>query len=245
MRKILIVGATSAIAEATARRLAANGDRLYLVARNADRLHAVAMDLEVRGADRVATSVMDALEYDRHAAMIEQAAEALDGLDTVLIAHGTLPDQGSCVGSFECTRQALEVNLLSALSLLTPIANRFEREGRGTIVVISSVAGDRGRQSNYVYGTAKGALTIFLQGLRHRLHKAGVRVVTIKPGFVDTPMTAGFRKGLLWASPDAVARGIVRSLDSRGGEIYLPWFWRYIMWIIKAIPGPIFNRLPL
>ena len=137
------------------------------------------------------------------------------------------------------------MNLLSALSLLTHIANRFEREGRGTIVVISSVAGDRGRQSNYVYGTAKGALTIFLQGLRHRLHKAGVRVVTIKPGFVDTPMTAGFRKGLLWASPDAVARGIVRALDGRGGEIYLPWFWRYIMWIIKAIPGPIFNRLPL
>ena len=104
MRKILIVGATSAIAEATARRLAANGDRLYLVARNADRLHAVAMDLEVRGADRVATSVMDALEYERHAAMVEQAAAALDGLDTVLIAHGTLPDQGSCAGSFECTR---------------------------------------------------------------------------------------------------------------------------------------------
>jgi decaprenylphospho-beta-D-erythro-pentofuranosid-2-ulose 2-reductase len=245
MRKVLIVGATSAIAEATARRLAMSGDRLFLVARNADRLHAVASNLAVRGADRVVSAVMDALEYQRHPAIIEQAAEALGGLDTVLIAHGTLPDQVACEGFFEHTREAFEVNLLSVLSLLTHTANRFERHGQGTIAVISSVAGDRGRQSNYVYGTAKGALTIFLQGLRHRLHKAGVRVVTIKPGFVDSPMTADFSKGLLWASPDVVARGLVRALDRGPAEIYLPWFWRWIMLIVRAIPGPIFYRLPL
>jgi decaprenylphospho-beta-D-erythro-pentofuranosid-2-ulose 2-reductase len=245
MRKVLIVGATSAIAEATARRLAARKDRLFLVARNADRLNAVAADLKLRGADCVGAAVMNVLEYQRHSALLEQAAEALDGLDTVLIAHGTLPDQPLCEASFVPTREALEVNLMSVLSLLTHAANRFERQSQGTIAVISSVAGDRGRRSNYVYGTAKGALTIFLQGLRHRLHKAGVRVVTVKPGFVDTPMTADFPKGLLWVSPEVVARGLVGALDGGPTEIYLPRFWRWIMLIIRAIPGPIFYRLPL
>ena len=245
MRKVLILGATSAIAEAIARRLAANGDRLFLVARKADRVRAVATDLQVRGADRVGSAVMEALEYQHHSDILEQAAEALDGLDTVLITYGTLPDQRACEASFADTREVLEVNLLSVVSVLTLAANRFERQGQGTIAVISSVAGDRGRRSNYVYGAAKGALTVFLQGLRHRLHTAGVRVVTVKPGFVDTPMTADFRKGLLWASPDVVARGVVWALDRGPAELYLPWFWRWIMLIIRAIPGPIFNRLPL
>lgn len=245
MRKILIIGATSAIAQATARRFAAAGDRLFLVARDAERLQAVADDLTARGAERVASAEMDALDESLHGPIIEQAATALDGLDTVLIAHGTLPDQSACAASFEQTRAALETNLLSVISLLTILANRFESQGRGCIVVISSVAGDRGRQSNYVYGTAKGALTIFLQGLRNRLYRSGVRVITIKPGFVDTPMTASFKKGLLWASPDTIAHGIVNSIDSSAGVVYLPWFWRYIMLIIKAIPEVIFRRLSL
>ncbi|TCT20210.1 SDR family oxidoreductase [Thiobaca trueperi] len=245
MRKILIIGATSAIARATARRFAAAGDRLFLVARQAERLQAVADDASVRGAECVATAVMEALDDSRHAQIIEQAAEALDGLDTVLFAYGTLPDQSACEASFEQTRAAIEINLLSVISLLTILANRFESQGRGCIVVISSVAGDRGRQSNYVYGTAKGALTLFLQGLRNRLHRSGVRVITVKPGFVDTPMTASFKKGLLWVSPDTIARGILNAIDSGATVVYLPWFWRYIMLIIKAIPESLFRRLSL
>lgn len=139
----------------------------------------------------------------------------------------------------------LQTNFTTVVSLLTLLANLFERQGRGSIAVISSVAGDRGRQSNYVYGAAKGALTIYLQGLRNRLAKANVHVLTIKPGFVDTPMTRDFKKGLLWVGPDVIARGIVKAIDKRKDVAYLPFFWRYIMFIIKIIPERIFKRLSL
>jgi short-subunit dehydrogenase len=125
------------------------------------------------------------------------------------------------------------------------LANYFEQQGQGTIAVISSAAGDRGRQSNYVYGAAKGAVAIFLQGLRSRLHKSGVDVMTIKPGLVDTPMTADFKKGLLWATPERIGRGIVKKLDSPPAETYTPWFWWPIMSIIKSVPEALFKRLPL
>src|SRR5262249_10828576 len=152
----------------------------------------IADDLRVRGAAQVETVVLDANEFNRHDFVISRATEAMGGLDTVLIAHGTLPDQKACQLSVDETLQALTTNALSAIALLTLIANRFEQQGLGTIAVISSVAGDRGRQRNYVYGTAKGAVSSFTQGLRNRLARSGVHVVTIKPGFVDTPMTAGF-----------------------------------------------------
>ena len=209
MRKVLIVGATSAIAEAAARLFAARGDLLYLVGRRAEALEAIAADLRVRGAGRVQTEAMDANAIERHAALLDNADAALGGLDTVLIAHGTLSDQAACQQSVALTFQELHTNALSVIALLTLIANRFEAQRSGTIAVISSVAGDRGRQSNYVYGTAKAAVSTFLSGLRQRLHKSGVRVVTIKPGFVDTPMTREFPKGLLWATPERVARDIV------------------------------------
>jgi decaprenylphospho-beta-D-erythro-pentofuranosid-2-ulose 2-reductase len=153
-----------------------------------------------------------------------------------LIAHGTLPDQGACQASFDTARREFEVNALSVLSLLTLAANRFEQQRSGTIAVISSVAGERGRQSNYLYGAAKGAVSLFLQGLRNRLSKSGVQVVTILPGFVDTPMTADFPKGPLWAQPDAVARDIVRAIEGGRDVLYTPWFWRWIMLIIRTIP---------
>lgn len=245
MRHILIIGATSAIAEATARRFAQDGDRLYLVARNPDRLVAVASDLKTRGATQVEIMVMDANDMDRHAELVAQAEAALGGLDTVLIAHGTLPNQKACEASFETTLQEIQSNCLSVISLLTHAANRFEAQKHGTIAVISSVAGDRGRQSNYVYGTAKAAVSTFLQGLRGRLFRSGVHVITIKPGFVDTPMTAGFRKGLLWASSEKVGDGIYRSIQRKRDVVYLPWFWRWIMVIIRMIPGSIFKRTKL
>src|SRR5262249_30818286 len=159
---------TSAIAEATARLFAAGGARLYLVARNADKLAAVAQDLRVRGAAAVDIEVMDANDLQVHEAMLERAATALGRLDIALIAHGTLPDQGRCEAGVRDTIESLNTNFVSVVSLLAHAANRLATQGMGTIVVISSVAGDRGRQSNYVYGTAKGAVSIFLQGLRNR-----------------------------------------------------------------------------
>lgn len=245
MRHILIVGATSAIAEATARRFAQDGDRLYLVARNPERLAAVAGDLKTRGATQVETMVLDANDTTKHADLITQAETTMGGLDTILIAHGTLSDQKACESSFDETLKELQTNCLSVISLLTHVANRFEAQKHGIIVVISSVAGDRGRQSNYVYGTAKGAVSIFLQGLRNRLSRSGVTVITIKPGFVDTPMTASFRKGKLWASPEKISEGIYRAIKRKSDVVYLPWFWKWVMLAIRMIPELTFKKLKL
>ena len=242
---MLIIGATSAIAEATARLFAVEGDRLCLAGRNAVRLEAIAADLRVRGAAQVETVALDANDFSEHEPVLSRAAQAMDGLDTVLIAHGTLPDQQACQASVEATLEALGTNALSVIALLTLIANRFERQRSGTIAVISSVAGDRGRQSNYVYGTAKSAVSTFAQGLRNRLAKAGVKVVTIKPGFVDTPMTARFKKGALWATPGAVAKRIHRAMAKGEEVVYTPWFWRWIMAIVRAVPEFIFKKLRL
>lgn len=148
-------------------------------------------------------------------------------------------------GSVELTLQEINTNAASVVALLTRVANRLAQRRAGTIAVISSVAGDRGRGSNYVYGSAKALVTAFLSGLRQRLAKVGVGVVTIKPGFVDTPMTAAFTKGPLWARPERVAQGIVKAIDRQGGTVYLPGFWWPIMSIIRAIPERLFLRLSL
>jgi decaprenylphospho-beta-D-erythro-pentofuranosid-2-ulose 2-reductase len=245
MRKTLIIGATSAIAEATARILAARGDALYLVARNAARLTAIAADLSIRGSPRVGTEALDLNDFAAHEAMLARAETFLAGYDTVLIAHGTLSDQRACEKSVDLTLREMNTNALSVVALLTRIANTLAERRNGTIAVISSVAGDRGRASNYVYGSAKAMVTAFLSGLRQRLAKCGVAVVTIKPGFVDTPMTAAFPKGPLWASPERVAQGIVKAVDRHSNTVYLPGFWWPIMLIIRALPERLFLRLSL
>ena len=241
--RVFVAGATSAIAQATARLLAARGASFYLVARDAAKLAAVEADLRARGAARVVSAVADLDDFARHPALLDEASSALGGLDIVFVAHGVLPDQRECEQSFARTLAALNTNFLGAVSLAGEAANRL---GRGaSLVVIGSVAGDRGRASNYVYGAAKGGLAVFLEGLRHRLHAAGVNVVTVKPGFVDTPMTRAFAKGPLWASPDTIARGIVRAIDRRRGDVYLPGFWRGIMAVVRALPDRIFLRSKL
>lgn len=245
MRKILIVGASSAIAEATARIFAERADSLYLVARKQDLLSSIAADLQVRGAGKVGMEVMDANDVAAHEPMLGRATEALGGLDTVLIAYGTLSDQKACEESVDLTLRELTNNGVSTVAMLTAIAAMFERQKAGTIAVISSVAGDRGRQSNYVYGSAKALVSTFLSGLRQRLSKSGVAVVTIKPGFVDTPMTAAIPKGPLWAKPQRVAAGIVKAIDRSSAVVYLPGFWWAIMLIIRSIPERIFQRLKL
>ena len=246
MKKVLIIGATSAIAEAAARLFAARGDALFLVARNAEHLRLIAEDLSVRGAMRAATATLDVTDFAAHETLLDAAERELGSIDIVLVAHGTLSDQDECQRSVAAMRREFDINGVSAMALLTVLANRMEARGSGTLAVISSVAGERGRQSNYVYGAAKAALSTFLGGLRQRLAKANVNVLTIKPGFVDTPMTAAITpKGALWAQPDRVAAGIVKAIDSGRSVVYLPWFWRWIMLVIRLIPEPVFKRIKL
>lgn len=243
--RVLIVGATSAIAEATARLLAERDNVLYLVARDKDRLAAIAADLEVRGASKVNWGILDVNDFGAHASMLEQADRLLGGIDLMLIAHGSLSNQSVCETSVELTIDELTTNALSVVALTTRIAAIFASKRNGTLVVISSVAGDRGRQSNYVYGSAKALVTTFMSGLRQRLHKCGVTVITVKPGFVDSPMTSAFPKGILWVKPDRVARGIVNAIDRKKDIVYLPLFWRPIMFVVRSVPERIFKKLVL
>lgn len=246
MKRILILGATSAIAIATARLWAARGDHLFLVARDAAKLGATANDLEVLGAAGVIYETADLADDAGHAALLEKALGAFEGeLDIALIAYGTLSDQAASEADAATTLRELNTNFLSVASLLTELANRLERQRHGTLAVISSVAGDRGRPSNYVYGSAKGGLSLFLEGLRGRLFRSGVKVLTIKPGFVDTPMTADIKKNPLFASPEQVATDIVRAIDRGRDTLYTPFFWAFIMAIIRLIPGALFKRLKL
>lgn len=245
MKKILIIGASSAIAEAAARIWAHRGDQLFLVARNAERLNTLATDLRIRGAAQAIGFAMDANDLEGHAGMLDAAYAGLGGLDTVLIAHGTLSNQKACEASVELMVSEVTTNAVSAMALLTLIANRFEAQRSGRIGIISSVAGDRGRASNYVYGSAKAMVTAFTSGLRQRLHRSNVSVTTIKPGFVDTPMTAALKKGALWAKPDTVAAQIVKAMDDGKSEVYVPGFWRWIMMIIVLIPNQIFKKIQL
>jgi short-subunit dehydrogenase len=243
--KILVVGATSKIAEATARLWASRGDSLYLAARRETLLAACADDLRVRGAGSVAFERFDILEPAGHDALLERARDSLGGLDCVLIAHGTLPDQAACERDPALAVREIETNATGTAALLLRIAALFDSQGHGKIAVITSVAGVRGRASNYVYGAAKAMVSAFLSGLRQRLHARGVAVIDIRPGFVDTPMTAAFPKGPLWARPEGVARDIVRAIDRSAPVVYTPGFWRFIMLVIRHIPEFVFVRIRL
>ena len=243
--RILIVGATSAIAHAVARRYAARAARLYLLARRSDLLADNADDLRVRGASNVRVGTFEAVDFESHRAVVDAAFAAYEGFDKVLVAHGVLPDQRQCEASVESALASFDVNARSVVSLLTLLAERMQRQGNGAIGVISSVAGERGRASNYVYGAAKAAVTAFAAGLRHRLHASSVRVVTILPGIVDTPMTAGLKRGALWAKPETVAADIEAALDKRSGTIYTPTIWRLVMAVIRSLPETVFVRTKL
>jgi short-subunit dehydrogenase len=244
--RVVILGATSAIAQAVGRRYAEQGAVFFLVARDAARLNAVAADFTARGATAVSVLARDLADCRLHEDVVALSRQALGGLDCVLLAYGVLPDQKACEQDAAAVVASLQTNYVSAVSLLTSLANVMEAQGHGTIGVIGSVAGDRGRQSNYVYGSAKGGLAVFVQGLRHRLIGKGVRVVLIKPGFVTTPMTAQLAKdGPLWASPQRVADDILRALGKGTATLYTPWFWRIIMAIVKLVPDALFSRMRL
>ena len=245
MKSILIIGATSTIAAACARRWAMDDVSFFLVARNSEKLKQVSDDLKARGAT-VHDYELDLNEIDKHVEMLGKCFDTLGQVDVVLVAHGTLPDQEQCEQSVSTAVQEFRTNGLNVIALLTEIANRMESQAGGSIAVISSVAGDRGRKSNYLYGSAKGALSIFCSGLRARLVSAGVNVLTIKPGFVDTPMTRDLAlPAKLVVSPEKVASDIVGAIEKKRTTLYTPWFWRLIMMIIIHLPTSIFKRLNL
>ncbi len=243
MKKILIFGATSVIAEECARIWSKRGDQIFLVGRNEDRLNCISKDLKIRGALKTFTFIADLNEIAIHSTILETAVISMDGIDIVLVAHGTLSNQIECQNNVQQTILEIQTNGLSAISLLTVTANYFEKIRQGTIAIISSVAGDRGRASNYVYGSAKAMVSAFASGLRQRFFYSKVAVVTIKPGFVDTPMTAAFKKGFLWADPAVVAIAIVNAIDKRKSEVYIPFYWKYIMIFIKLLPNFLFLRI--
>jgi decaprenylphospho-beta-D-erythro-pentofuranosid-2-ulose 2-reductase len=245
-QNILIIGATSGIAEAVARRYANQGARLFLVARNNNKLGAISTDLAARGAKDIQTFVMDANDSVLISRMVDVAWQAFGHIDVALVAHGTLPDQQRSETDIPYAIAEFRTNADSVIACLGGLAGRFALQGNGVIAVIGSVAGDRGRASNYLYGAAKAAIDTYASGLRVRLFKSGVHVLTIKPGFVATSMTANLNlPARLTATPERVARDIQNAISKRRDVLYTPWFWRWIMLIIRWIPALIFNRMKL
>jgi decaprenylphospho-beta-D-erythro-pentofuranosid-2-ulose 2-reductase len=245
MLRVIVLGATSGIAEATCRIWAARGASLFLIARNEERLSAVAADLKTRGAASVETLVADLDEIALHPALLEHATAALGGLDVAYLAHGVLGEQAAAEREFVAAAAMLHTNFISAASLLTWLANYCERQHAGVLAVLSSVAGDRGRKSNYVYGASKAGLSAFLAGLRNRLDRQGVTVLTIKPGPVKTAMTSGMAGSERFADVHQVAASIVKAIDARKDVLYVPYRWGPILFAIRHIPEGIFKQLNL
>ncbi len=244
-RKILVLGATSGIAEATCRIWAEQGARLFLVARNAQKLAAVAADLKTRGASYVDTAVADLDNTDQHPALLAHAVNSLTGMDIAYLTYGILGDQARAEQDFNTSAQIIYTNFMAPVSLLTWLANFCVQRRAGTLAVISSVAGDRGRKSNYLYGSSKAGLSAFLGGLRNRVDREGVTVLTIKPGPVKTAMTAGMKGSEKFADVDKVAQGIVKAIDKGRDVLYVPFQWQPIMFIIRHIPERVFKKLNL
>jgi short-subunit dehydrogenase len=243
---VLILGATSTIARAVAVEFASHRYDLILAGRDQEELRALASDLHLRCGIKTTTQSFDVLDFEGQESLLKSclldAGEALQG---VVLCVGYLGDQERANTEPREARRILDVNFTGCVLALNVVASHFERRRQGFICVLSSVAGDRGRRSNYLYGAAKGGLSVYLQGLRNRLCASNVHVITIKPGFVDTRMTFGRPNLFLVASPQTVARGIYRAVARGKDVVYLPWFWRFIMLTVRSIPEPIFKRLPM
>lgn len=243
---VVILGATSAIARAAAIDLGRRGYDLILASRDTEENQALASDVGVRTGADVAAFPFEAADVSTHPAFFTQCRDHFDGrLAGVILCFGYLDDQKTAQQDFEIARRTIDVNYTGAVSILELFAGHFEAQRKGFICAVSSVAGDRGRQSNYLYGSAKAGLTAYLQGLRNRLYASGVAVTTVKPGFVDTKMTFGKPNLVLLAPAEKAAKDIVNAALKGKNVVYTPWFWRYIMLIIRHIPEFIFKRLKL
>ncbi len=238
--RVAIFGATSAIAGDVARLYHARGARLVLVGRNADKLARLAAELK---GSVVATIVQDFDRTDEAEACVRGAVTALGEIDVALIAHGLLGDQLASERQVPVAMQTLHTNALSVVALLVPLSNQLEAQRGGHLAVMSSVAAERGRPRNYTYAAAKAALNVYLQGVRSRLVAAGVEVHTLKLGPVDTPMTHNHEKNAVFARSPDVARAIVRAIDRGVDEVYVPGFWRLIMFFVRHMPEAVFQRL--
>ena len=244
--RVLILGARSAIAQALARNLAADGYNLVLAARNSRQLEPVAADARLRYGCDADTWEFDATDLSSLETLPEQVHARFGEFHLVIAVFGYLGDQERVRTDSEEMTRTLLTNFVGAAVAIGHLANYLEeRDGAGGIIAIASVAGDRGRQSNYFYGAAKGGLALYLQGLRNRLARGNVHVLTVKPGFVDTPMTEGLEGLFLVASPERVAADVLRAYRRQRDEVYTPWFWRYIMLLIRLIPERLFKRLSL
>jgi decaprenylphospho-beta-D-erythro-pentofuranosid-2-ulose 2-reductase len=239
-RRTLILGATSAIAAEVAALCAARGDRLYLIGRDPTKLQALVARLGGAVAGHLAADLNDFASAGEH---VRTAIASLGGLDRALIAHGLLGDQPRSERDLEHAREILDTNFTSAVALLMPLADHFEAQGHGHLAAITSVAGERGRPRNYTYGAAKRGLGCYLEGLRSRLYRSGVRVHNIKLGPVPTPMSAGHPQNFLWGDKAAVARGIVQAMERRWHTVYLPRRWALVMAIVRGLPEFVFQRL--
>lgn len=246
-RHIVIVGATSAIARHCAQHwLQTEPLRLTLVARDPARLERLIADMRLRSPH----ATIEGLVSDFQApAQIQSTVEAIaqhTAVDTVLIAHGSLPDQLQCQQDLQAVRDALEVNALSPALFAEAFAAHLARQQHGTLALTGSVAGDRGRRSNYVYGASKGLLERYAEGLQHRFAGTAVRVVLLKPGPTDTPMTAHLKaQGIPLADVRQVAQQMVAAIDSARPVAYAPHRWRWIMWCIRKLPRSVFNKLKI
>jgi decaprenylphospho-beta-D-erythro-pentofuranosid-2-ulose 2-reductase len=242
-RPVMVLGATSSIARAIAEGLARDGHSLYLAGRDLPELWKVASDIQIKHGVEVNVGVFDADDPAQHQAFIENAISRTKGLGGAVVAFGQLGDHAETEKNPQLAQATIVRNYSAAVSILLLIANHLEESRTGFIVAISSVAGDRGRYSNYVYGSAKAGLSAFLSGLRSRMQKVGVPVLTVKPGFVDTAMTFG-REGMRKvASPEAVGKAVVRAIKKRKDVVYVPGMWRWIMLVIKLVPERVFKKL--
>ncbi|WP_321340443.1 SDR family NAD(P)-dependent oxidoreductase [Breoghania sp.] len=244
--RLVILGATSAIAEATARRFAAKRAHILLVGRKGERLEAMAGDLRSRGAGRVETMVCDLVEERDVRGLLDEFASLIGGIDQLLIAYGVMGRQREAELDPAAAERIFQVNFNSVAAWSLAGAEVFERQGHGTLLILGSVAGDRGRRGNYVYGAAKAGIAALAEGINHRFADKGPRVVLVKPGPTATPMTRGMnRGGPLWSTPDQIAGVVVGSAAGGGAVAYAPWFWRYLMLVIRNLPSRIFNRLDI
>jgi decaprenylphospho-beta-D-erythro-pentofuranosid-2-ulose 2-reductase len=242
---VLILGATSAIARHVAASFAARGRPVFLAGRNVAEVERLAADLRIRYGVEAAFGRFEAEDYEGHHEFLRGVVRRMGDLEGVVLAFGYLGEQEAAEKEMEETFRVIDRNFTGAVSILNQCAGFFETRRGGFVVAVSSVAGDVGRQSNYLYGAAKGGLNVYLQGLRARLYGAGVRVVTVKPGFVDTPMTYGRPKLFLVASPREVGERIARAAERGGDVVYVPWFWRFIMLALKLTPEAVRKRLKL
>jgi short-subunit dehydrogenase len=236
---LLLVGATSSVASDVARLWAARGQRLVLVGRNPEKLGALGDEL---GSSVVGTRCFDFTDRDKIEAAVHELHEEHGGFGIALLCHGYLGDQLRSERDFEEAYAQIAVNYVSAVAWLIPLANQMESAGEGQIAVITSVAGERGRPRNYTYGSSKGALSLYLQGLRSRLY-GKVKVTTVKLGPVDTPMTKNHEKNASFITSVQAARMIVTAIDRKKDEVYVPGYWRPILWAVRNMPEALFQRL--